>query len=174
MRKLIIAGSMLALAVPAATASATEGGSSAPSASEQCSSLRTALGAKTFGDTYGTNKNRANAFGKCVSAFNKQGNAAKTAANTACKAEQDADAAAFTAKYGSGKKGKNAFGKCVSSKRSTSSTSHKKTVVNAAKACKAERKADPAAFTAKYGTNANKANAFGKCVSAKAKAPATV
>jgi hypothetical protein len=42
--------------------------------------------------------------------------------------------------------------------------------VDAAKTCKAERDADPAAFTAKYGTNKNKKNAFGKCVSAAANA----
>jgi hypothetical protein len=42
--------------------------------------------------------------------------------------------------------------------------------VNAAKQCKDERKADPAAFEQKYGTNKNKSNAFGKCVSQKAKA----
>jgi len=37
---------------------------------------------------------------------------------------------------------------------------------NAAKKCKAEREAMGAdAFKAKYGTNANKANALGKCVS---------
>jgi hypothetical protein len=39
---------------------------------------------------------------------------------------------------------------------------------NAAKKCKAERgttEASIAAFKTKYGTNANKANAFGKCVS---------
>jgi hypothetical protein len=44
---------------------------------------------------------------------------------------------------------------------------------NAAKACKKERgtTADSmAAFKNKYGTNANKANAFGKCVSKLAKA----
>ena len=44
---------------------------------------------------------------------------------------------------------------------------------NAAKKCKAERgttEASVTAFKAKYGTNANKANAFGKCVSKLAKA----
>ena len=44
---------------------------------------------------------------------------------------------------------------------------------NAAKACKAERGTTAqsiAAFKENYGTNANKANAFGKCVSGKAKA----
>ena len=43
---------------------------------------------------------------------------------------------------------------------------------NAAKACKAERGTTAESITAfknKYGTNANKANAFGKCVSAKSK-----
>jgi hypothetical protein len=45
---------------------------------------------------------------------------------------------------------------------------------NAAKSCKTERSADPAAFRAKYGTNGGStsgagANAFGKCVSAVAK-----
>ena len=41
---------------------------------------------------------------------------------------------------------------------------------NAAKTCKAERDADAAAFAEKYGTNENNKNAFGKCVSAAAKA----
>lgn len=39
-----------------------------------------------------------------------------------------------------------------------------------AQLCRAERAADPAAFRTKYGTNRNKANAFGKCVSQHAKA----
>ena len=41
---------------------------------------------------------------------------------------------------------------------------------NAAKECKAERAADATAFAELYGTNGNKRNAFGKCVSKKAKA----
>ena len=40
---------------------------------------------------------------------------------------------------------------------------------NGAKECKAERAADPAAFTKKYGTNKNGKNAYGKCVSTKAR-----
>lgn len=40
---------------------------------------------------------------------------------------------------------------------------------NAAKKCKAERKLDADAFKAKYGTNANKSNAFGKCVAGQEK-----
>jgi hypothetical protein len=38
---------------------------------------------------------------------------------------------------------------------------------NAADECKAERDADAAAFSEKYGTNKNKKNAYGKCVSGK-------
>ena len=44
---------------------------------------------------------------------------------------------------------------------------------NAAKKCKAERAANPEAFKTTYGTNANKANAFGKCVSKLSKKAAT-
>ncbi len=47
---------------------------------------------------------------------------------------------------------------------------------NAAKVCKAERGTTAqsiAAFKEKYGTNKNKANAFGKCVSQLAKAKST-
>jgi hypothetical protein len=42
-------------------------------------------------------------------------------------------------------------------------------VKNAAKACKAERAANPAAFASKWGTNKNDRNAYGKCVSATAR-----
>ena len=44
------------------------------------------------------------------------------------------------------------------------------TALNAAKACKAERALGVQAFKDNYGTNANKANAFGKCVSKLVKA----
>jgi hypothetical protein len=43
-------------------------------------------------------------------------------------------------------------------------------VINAARTCRAEQKPDPVAFKNKWGTNTNKSNAFGKCVSKTAKA----
>jgi hypothetical protein len=61
----------------------------------------------------------------------------------------------------------------------TEKSQAKSDVTNAAKSCRAEQAADPAAFKAKYGTNLNSkgkgagANAFGKCVSALAKQNAT-
>jgi len=149
-----------------------------PSASKQCRTERSAMGLELFRLTYGTNKTKRNAFGKCVSkrahATSEAAKEAKHNASKDCKAEETADPAAFTAKYGTGKHGANAHGKCVSQK---SKSKADKTVddevkadINAAKACKTERKADPAAFRAKYGTSKNKRNAFGKCVSQQAKA----
>lgn len=99
-----------------------------------------------------------------------------------CRAEQAQDPAAFQTRYGTSGNGANAFGKCVSMKAraqstSTSTTSSTATTTTTttsanpkfAAECRTERAADPAAFKAKYGTNKNKSNAFGKCVAAMAK-----
>ena len=90
----------------------------------------------------------------------------KRAAKQQCKAERGKSSAtreAFKSKYGN-------FGRCVrrqaADEESETEAAHK----NAAKECKAEKTADPAAFAQTYGTNANKTNAYGKCVSSKAKA----
>jgi hypothetical protein len=56
----------------------------------------------------------------------------------------------------------------VSAKSKADTADEQQKTLNAAKACKAERANDPEAFK-HWGTNANKANAFGKCVSATAK-----
>jgi copper(I)-binding protein len=140
-----------------------------PNASQVCKSIRAQMGTSTFKATYGTNHNKSNALGKCVSAQAKVLAGQLKAAKSACKAEQAVDSAAFTAKYGTNKNKNNAYGKCVSAKASAASKAHVASLANAAKLCKAERKADPAAFKAKYGTNKNKKNAFGKCVSKTAK-----
>jgi hypothetical protein len=101
--------------------------------------------------------------------------AAKNAAKE-CKAERDLNAEAFKTKYGTNKNGKNAFGKCVSGKAAekkaamdAADAEEVAATKNAAKECKTERAANEAAFKAKYGTNRNDRNAFGKCVSRKAR-----
>jgi hypothetical protein len=105
-----------------------------------------------------------------------------------CKAERgtaEGSRTAFAEKYGTNGNEKNAFGKCVSSKSKSKSKSKTKDGSQgevedqdeagggeAAKTCKAERgttAASIAAFTERYGTNPNKKNAFGKCVSKNAK-----
>ena len=93
-----------------------------------------------------------------------------------CKALRDASGANFASMFGTKK---NAYGKCVSStakKQANENAAQEQAAqTNAAKACKAER--DDAGFAAAhggktfaefYGTGNGK-NAYGKCVSGKAK-----
>src|SRR3954470_9499159 len=54
---------------------------------------------------------------------------------------------------------KNAYGKCVSSQAKNEVKDDAQAQSTASKDCKAERAADPAAFTTKYGTNKNGKNA---------------
>lgn len=168
----------LALAAPAIADDTTPATPAVTaSAQQQCGSERAQMGRVIFGQTYGTNANRSNAFGMCVSKRERTTAAATEAAKdnaaTACRTERAADPAAFTMKYGTGQHGANAFGKCVSQKaRAQAATAAKDAVaarVNAARACKTERGADPAAFRTTYGTNANGRNAFGRCVSQKSR-----
>ena len=74
---------------------------------------------------------------------------------------------------------KNAYGKCVSNQAHNNAQDASQAHSNAAKECKAERAQSDADFGAthggktfaqQYGTGKNGKNAFGKCVSSKAKA----
>jgi DNA-binding protein HU-beta len=174
---LSVAGVTACAATPALAADQAPSTATTPSSQQQCRSERTAMGTTTFAQAYGVPAGSANAFGKCVSkrasATAKAATAAKTSAQKTCTAEEAADKAALAAKYGTGKKGANAFGKCVSGKAKAHEVAtvkaQTKADINAAKTCKAARKADATAFTAKWGS---KKNAFGKCVSSTAKAAA--
>ena len=135
-----------------------------------------------------------NAYGKCVSAQAKNNaednDQAKSNAAKDCKAERaqtDEEFSAahggktFAEQYGSGKNGKNAYGKCVSQKaheNKAEAAAENKDELSAAKECKAEKAQSDEEFGAahggktfaqQYGTNKNGKNAFGKCVSSKAK-----
>ena len=135
----------------------------------ECKTEKHDMGTKVFKLTYAA-KSTSKAMAACIAKAEPVAATAEQNAAKACKAERDADPAAFTEKYGTNKNKKNAYGKCVSGKAEEATEETTEDRVNAAKTCKTERDADPAAFTAKYGTNKNKKNAFGKCVSAKAKA----
>jgi hypothetical protein len=174
MTRIAILSAFVALAVPAAVAAQTTTPSPENSASAACKAERKAMGEATFKATYGTNRNKSNAFGKCVSKRTRSEQANASNAAKQCKAERaDPNFAAnhggktFAQFYGANKNGENAYGKCVSAKAKAASEAQTRANVNAAKKCKADRKADPAAFAAKWGT---RRNAFGKCVSATAKA----
>jgi hypothetical protein len=147
-------------------------------AAHQCTTELHAMGVKSFKALYGDNAPKyQHAMRNCERQHGKS--AANTVNNAAqqCKAEQaDATFAAshggmtFDQFYGSNANDKNSFGKCVSSKVQSTEAQQDEKVQNAAQQCRAERSPDPDAFRDKYGTNKNKKNAFGKCVSQKAKA----
>jgi hypothetical protein len=86
------------------------------------------------------------------------------AAKAACKTEKDAMGTKLFKQTYAAKGTAKAMRACVEKTVPVADAAAK----NAAQACKAERKADPAAFAEQYGTNANKKNAYGKCVSGKA------
>jgi len=87
-------------------------------AAKYCKALRALKGVEAFAAQWGTNPNKKNAFGKCVSSTNKAkakaankedekaDDAAEAKATADCKKEQAADAAKFAKDY------KN-FGQCV-------------------------------------------------------------
>ena len=146
-------------------------------AKKECKTERKAMGKEAFRAKYGTNKNGANAMGKCVSQTareeEKENDAAAKNASKECKAERATlGDEAFAAKYGTNKNGKNAHGKCVSGKTKENqeeADAEDRAEFNAARKCRDERKdIGDEAFREKYGTNKNGKNAFGKCVSAQA------
>jgi hypothetical protein len=162
MFKLIVIAAVAAAAWPTAAL----GQAPTPNPSQQCRAQRTAMGTAAFVQLYGTNADRSNAFGRCVSKVARAQRSERARGNAACRAERDANATAFAAKYGTGRNGRNAFGRCVSSKARAAAIARQSATNNAARACRAERATLGAtAFANKYGTNANKRNAFGRCVS---------
>jgi hypothetical protein len=170
MRKLVFILITALLAVPASAIGETSPSpADKTTAAKQCSTEQTAIGAPAFKLLYGTNTNRSNALGKCVSKLAQRNEQDRSNAAAQCRTERSADPAAFATKYGTGKKHANAFGSCVSGKVKAAEANNEQATEKAAKACWTERQADPAAFKAKYGTSANKSNAFGKCVSGKVK-----
>jgi hypothetical protein len=166
MRKLIGLIAVLTLGALPAIALAEEAPAQ-KSAAQLCQEQKKAMGDVAFKALYGTNANKSNAFGKCVSKQNAKSAENKQNAAKACAEERKTlGEQAFKDKYGKNDNKANAFGKCVSMKAQAETAAEQAATIKAAKACKAERKTlGEAAFKAKYGTNANKSNAFGKCVS---------
>ena len=149
-----------ALAVPG-VASAAVSPADYKNAAKFCKALRAEMGADVFKQTFGTNKNKRNAFGKCVSKQARKLDSIHAQAVKECKAATEAVKPEGTP----GNADKRALRDCVKAKVRELKSDHSDAIENAAKQCKTERTADPVAFRDKYGTNENKSNAFGKCVS---------
>jgi hypothetical protein len=176
--RFLIAALLAALVVPAVSIAAGPTGQDRENASRACKALRASMGDATFKLAYGTvQSNRQNAHGRCVSQLSGAERANRLAAQAACQAEKaDPNFAdthggkSFDQFYGNGPNGANALKRCISLKAKAARAEAKSDTLSAAKLCKAERALDAPAFRAKYGKNANDRNAFGKCVSALAKA----
>ena len=169
MRKLIFLAVTAFLALPAlAVAGSPPSPASQAAAVKQCTTERNASLA-AFKLLYGTPPNRSNAFGKCVSKLAQQNEQEHSNAAAQCRTERSSDPTAFATTSGIGLKHRNAFGNCASKKAKAAAGAREEATVNAAKSCWTERKAGLAAFKTRYGTNADKSNAFGKCVSGKVK-----
>ena len=124
----VLCALVAAMVVPAALA-ADPVPADFKNAAKYCQALRTAKGVDAFKTQWGTNPNKMNAFGKCVSATNKakakknddekadddekNEDAGESKATAACKKQQTADAAKFAKDY------KN-FGQCVKTHKATS------------------------------------------------------
>jgi hypothetical protein len=163
MRRMVFIGALLALLVLPTVASAANHSPRAQ-AVKDCRALKASLGRATFRATYG----RAPMV-RCVRQLTAEERENRAQAVADCRAEREADVDAFQETYGVGPNNRGAFGRCVAQKRRAESRADRADIVNAAKACKAERAdwgAD--AFRDEYGTNENGRNAFGKCVSGKA------
>ena len=110
MRRAIVACLLVAAVAAPAALAADPAPSDFKNAAKYCQALRTAKGVEAFRTQWGTNPNKMNAFGKCVSATNKAkakkadddekaDDAAEAKATNDCKKQQAADAAKFAAKY---------------------------------------------------------------------------
>jgi hypothetical protein len=184
MKTVIATGAALAMLVVPAGAAASPTDDDRTNAAKECRAERGSTPAtrEAFKAKYGTNESKRNAFGKCVSQRARdeehEDEVAAKNASKECKAERETlGEEAFAAKYGTGK-GRNAHGKCVSSKakehEAEADAEDQEQIEarkNAARTCAKEREEiGREAFADKYGTNASKRNAFGKCVSKTAKA----
>ena len=140
MQKLVVAATALVVlgipvgyaASPGAQKSSVQAQGADADAAKQCKAERQRDGLQAFENRYGTNENKRNAFGKCVSSKSKSKDKDNDdddaeddsgqkddggAGAKACRSERASMRAdAFAKKYGTNHNLRNAFGKCVSGK----------------------------------------------------------
>jgi hypothetical protein len=180
MMRFLVLAALFALAAPAAFAAPQTGkgkpetstsSNSGQSPAALCKEQRRTMGMSAFRALYAPVGSPKAAFDACLAKSSVQVTTETKNAAKKCKAERAHDPDAFATKYGTNVNKRNAFGKCVSQNAKDETEQDQEETLNAAKDCKKERgtAADSMkAFADKYGTNANKRNAFGKCVSQKA------
>ena len=136
---------------------------------------------KTFDEFYGTGKKGRNAFDNCVSIVAKANRRAEqqgrmNPARTCRTMRTTLGVSLFRLSFGNNKNDRNALGKCVSANARLQAHNE----LSASAGC-ANQQSDPnfasnhagETFDQVYGTNADRSNAFGMCVSSTAKAAST-
>jgi FtsZ-interacting cell division protein ZipA len=158
-RLLIIVGALAVLAAPATASAAKPSKADRREAQKECRELR-----GTTDATREAFKAQYRNFGACVSEKAREANAERKAARRAAKqACQDEKPRGQCIK---------AQTRAEQAEQDAADAEQAEERTNAAQACDAERgetAESRKAFEEQYGTNANKKNAFGKCVSQKAK-----
>ena len=105
MRRLIVVAALAAAVVVPSALAADPTPADFKNAAKYCKAVRESKGTEQFAALYGTNKNKKNAFGKCVSKTasakaEKHEDTAETNAATAdCKKQRSDDAAKFAQTY---------------------------------------------------------------------------
>jgi hypothetical protein len=171
MRRILI--TLVAAAALAPVAASAGNAAKATSARSDCARLQATMGTKAFSQAYAT-------FGACVSRYAPIEQQVSASANTTCTAQQaDTNFAAahggktFAQFYGSGKNGRNAFARCVSTVAKANRQAEQQGRMNPARTCRALRtQLTASVFDQTYGKNTRDSNAYGKCVSATARAQA--
>jgi hypothetical protein len=173
----LVAGLALALILPAtAVAKPSVDKEDRRAAKAECKTLRGKTAATREGFRTEYRSFRACVRDKSGEEAQEEQTAHKNAAKE-CKAERAEDREAFAQEYGTGPRMRNALGKCVSqhareNEQEADEQDRQDAVAfkKAAKECASERETlGDDAFAAEYGRNANDRNAFGKCVSKKAR-----
>ena len=114
MRRLIVVAALVAAVVVPSALAADPTPADFKNAAKYCKAVRESKGTEQFTTLYGTNKNKKNAFGKCVSKTasakaEKREDATEASAVADCKKQKADDAAKFAATYKS-------LGQCVKAK----------------------------------------------------------
>lgn len=144
---------LVLLAVPAGAAAKPPTDDDGPrNAAQECRSERADAGVEAFREQHGTNANKRDAFGKCVRAKRHEARDERHAARTERRQAR-------------------AERRAARAERRAARRARRTERRNAARDCRAERgEMGVEAFREQYGTNRNKRNAFGKCVSQTVKA----
>ena len=104
MKRFVVVAALVAAMLPPLALAADPVPADFKNAAKYCKAVRTAKGVEAFGALYGTNANKKNAYGKCVSATakakaEKREDAAEANAAADCKKQRSDDAAKFAEKY---------------------------------------------------------------------------